>query len=414
MGDMDLLVKVFEAFANSSENKHVYLSDMKTGKTRWSKSCVEQFGLPGQMFDDDAKIWLEHIHPDDRAEFLKQMDDISAGKTDTHDMLYRVRNKDGEYVLCTCKGSVIRDDDGNALYFAGTLENHAIASQYDPLTNLPSRQKFLDTLKEIKSHNIPYDVMFLGICDFEVINNVYGYEFGNSVLKDFAQKLQSLDLKAGLFHVGGVKSDMTQFMRLYQNSGKAAASLEEELSAFHDRLSAFDKTILEYQNMADGNQPLPDGLSQEDVTILLDAAKEARSQYAKDGADAWNRHAAEAISGDMMLQMRMVTTMADSGKFGAEPWKLDSSSENFSKDMNAVLNLTGSLRHGFQENIDRIFQNWESNGYGVEKIQLHISQMAEQSDISQKETIVNAGNDSLAYLQRAIEDRIFAASTQLV
>ena len=216
------------------------------------------------------------------------------------------------------------------------------------------------------------------------------------------------------FHVGGVKSDMTQFMRLYQNSGKAAASLEEELSAFHDRLSAFDKTILEYQNMADGNQPLPDGLSQEDVTILLDAAKEARSQYAKDGADAWNRHAAEAISGDMMLQMRMVTTMADSGKFGAEPWKLDSSSENFSKDMNAVLNLTGSLRHGFQENIDRIFQNWESNGYGVEKIQLHISQMAEQSDISQKETIVNAGNDSLAYLQRAIEDRIFAASTQLV
>ena len=228
MGEMELMIKMFEAFANSSDTKHVYLSDFKTGRTRWSQSCVEQFGLPGQMFDNDAEIWMDHVHPDDRAEFTRQMAAIMNGEIDTHDMLYRVRNKDGEYVLCTCKGSVIRDDDGNPLYFAGTLENHSIANEYDPVTSLPTREKFLDTLKDIKKRQTPYYVLFLGLCNFGEINSVHGYEFGNAVLKNFSQKLVDQDYKAGIFHLGGVKFAMISSM--YS---------ESEIVEFYDGLSKY-------------------------------------------------------------------------------------------------------------------------------------------------------------------------------
>ncbi len=208
MKDSDLIVKIFETFARSSDNKHVYLIDMKVGKTMWSEHFAEQFGIPTELYPDDTHIWLERIHPNDREEFLRQMDAVSKGETDDHDMVYRARNKEGDYVMCTCRGSMIRDDDGTALYFAGIIDNHSIANEFDPITNLPARTKFLDTVREIRNEGREYNLLFLGLCDFTKINSVYGYEFGISVLRVFSDKLIDLDLAASVYCLGDVKFAM--------------------------------------------------------------------------------------------------------------------------------------------------------------------------------------------------------------
>ena len=205
MKKIDLMTKVFEAFANSSASKHVYLCDMKTDISRWSKSGVEQFGLPGEVMEHAGQIWEEHIHPNDREEYHRQIMEIFEGKADAHDMVYRAMNRDGNYVVCTCKGSVITDDDGTPLYFAGTIDNHGIANEYDPITNLLSRAKLIEKMKSLKEEKIPYNILFLSLYDFSEINNVHGYDFGNKLLRLFSERLLDYTRKASIFHAGGTK-----------------------------------------------------------------------------------------------------------------------------------------------------------------------------------------------------------------
>ncbi len=214
MSDIDLISKVFEAFANTSDSRYVYLTDLKTDISRWSKSCVETFGLPGEIMKGAGQIWEEHIHPMDREEYKRQIDAVFSGEASEHSMTYRAMDKSGEYVACTCKGRVIRAEDGTPLYFAGTIDNHGVASEYDHVTNLYTRFKLRGLLQKLKKEKKPYNIMFISLCNFTGINNVHGYEFGNKLLKLFGERL--LDYKkessgfladedASVYHAGGTK-----------------------------------------------------------------------------------------------------------------------------------------------------------------------------------------------------------------
>ncbi len=96
-------------------------------------------------------IWEEHIHPEDRRIFHDCIEDIFSGRTATHDMQYRARRKDGDYDVCTCRGIVIRDEEGRPEYFGGAIRNHNQQSQIDTLTGLrnPLRLRFSFLQKKI-------------------------------------------------------------------------------------------------------------------------------------------------------------------------------------------------------------------------------------------------------------------------
>lgn len=205
MENTELLSKVFEAFANSTRGRYVFLSDMNTNISRWSKNCVDEFGLPSETMVDAGLIWEEHIHPMDRARYHQSIEDLFSGRSEGHDMVYRARNKKGEYVACTCKGRVIKDDDGNPMYFAGTIDNHGIASDYDSVTALYTKDKLIDTLTDLKDEKQRYYILFIGLYNFAELNNVYGYDFGNKVLKAFAEELLKYCDNAEVYHAGGTK-----------------------------------------------------------------------------------------------------------------------------------------------------------------------------------------------------------------
>ncbi len=113
--------ELFEAFASASDNVFIYVCDMKTNISRWSKASVEYFGLSGEYLEDAATIWEQHIHPDDRALYNEDISGVFSGTKPRHECQYRARNRMGEYVWVECKGSVIWDDAGNPIIFAGLM-----------------------------------------------------------------------------------------------------------------------------------------------------------------------------------------------------------------------------------------------------------------------------------------------------
>lgn len=205
MEDITLLGKVFDVLANANKGHYVYITDLRTGLSKWSEECVKEFGLPPEYVSNAGEIWGEHVHPVDRARYEQSMQDIFDERTDSHDLVYRARNQYGEYVTVSCKGRVIHDDDGNRILFVGTMINHGIASDYDNVTNLYTKERLLETLADYREDKQRYNILFVGFYSFIDINNVYGYEFGNKVLKTFAEKLLEYIDDSEVFSAGGTK-----------------------------------------------------------------------------------------------------------------------------------------------------------------------------------------------------------------
>ena len=111
---------LYEALAASTD-AYIYICNMKTNLYRFPPGMVEEFGLPGEIVYDAGNIWSQLIEDGKRQEFQKQLEDLATGKADIHDLAYRVRNKDGEWVKVHCRGTVSRDENGEAEMFAGIM-----------------------------------------------------------------------------------------------------------------------------------------------------------------------------------------------------------------------------------------------------------------------------------------------------
>ena len=198
--------RIFDALAATTLRNFIFMNDLDTNVTKWSASAVDYFGLPGQYIYDTQKVWEDLIHPEDRAVFEKDIEDVFAGRKKYHDVEYRMRNKKGEYVVCTCRGLITKKENGDPEFFVGTVINHGVIDGVDPVTNLHNQQEYTKYILHHLSNKQTMSIITIGISMFNSINMMYGYAYGNSVLKDFATKLKNIVGGRGLvFRLDGAK-----------------------------------------------------------------------------------------------------------------------------------------------------------------------------------------------------------------
>lgn len=184
-----MLDALFNAVVVVSEGTYAYLCDMKYDYSRWTKSAVDRYGLPSEYMYGAGDIWENRIHPDDRAAYHAGIDEIFKGSAANHDMQYRAMRVTGEYDVCTCRGTVIRDPHGDPDYFVGTIRNHGLQSHIDALTGLRNQYGFFDDLDICIRRNAEVSVLLFGVSKFSEINEMHGYHFGNRVLQLYARRI---------------------------------------------------------------------------------------------------------------------------------------------------------------------------------------------------------------------------------
>lgn len=180
--------ELFESFANASDNIYIYVCDMQSDLSRWSKNTIDYFDLEGEYIEGAGPKWMEHIHPDDRAAYLKDIEAVFSGASSRHSCQYRAKNKYGDYVWLECKGSVISGENGQPLVFAGLMTRLDNQNKYDPLTHLL-------TGYEMQKYDFSTGngaILLLGINAFRKINNTNGFLYGNKVLVALAECLERL------------------------------------------------------------------------------------------------------------------------------------------------------------------------------------------------------------------------------
>src|SRR5687767_4959230 len=90
--------------------------------------------------------WFQRVHPDDREQLRREIEAAQAGETTTFACRYRLRHKDGTYRWLSCRGTVVRDNQGRAIRLTGADTDVTVAVVTDPITRLPNRLLLMDRL----------------------------------------------------------------------------------------------------------------------------------------------------------------------------------------------------------------------------------------------------------------------------
>lgn len=178
---------IFEALANSSDKSYMYVTDMETGMTRWSKAAVDFFDLPSEYIDNVLDVWSKKIHPDDIAPYLEDINSVLSGQKQRHEAQYRVLNKLGKYIWVECQGSIILDENNQPKVFAGVVICLDNRNKYDALTGVYTTHEFYN-------RNIDGEEGFfvlIGMDNFRETISSYGYTVADSVLVEVARILEN-------------------------------------------------------------------------------------------------------------------------------------------------------------------------------------------------------------------------------
>lgn len=222
--------RIFDVFATTGGRNYLILSNIATNVSRWSKSAVDYFGLPSEFIFDSSTVWMEYIHPDDRADYWADISAVFNGAKKEHDTKYRVRNKQGDYVICTCRGRILKGKDGDPDLFAATLVNHGIAEDIDPVTGLHNEQTSVSCVERLLREGTRASFLMIRICSFGRVNLLYGYKNGDQILVQSAEILKRILGERGqAFRIGGTKfllclpgADAKEVSELYKALQNAA------------------------------------------------------------------------------------------------------------------------------------------------------------------------------------------------
>ena len=97
--------------------------DVKTGALSWPQGLEALLGYDSSVAAGDIGFWQKQIHPQDRARAAESIRDALAAEDDHWTGEYRFRHHDGSYVDLLERALILRDADGAAVRFVGSLMN---------------------------------------------------------------------------------------------------------------------------------------------------------------------------------------------------------------------------------------------------------------------------------------------------
>lgn len=193
-----------EILENASKGQFAFVEKIENGESNWSKEAVEYFGFSDCKISNTIKVIQDITHPEDQKRIMEEFENVRSKGKKLFYMTFRMRNAEGEYVPCTCKGNLICDEKGNPYNFIGTVVVHKKEHDIDIVTDLPKLQSFLDNISQVKSDNKEYLLMALELKHFNIINTLYGYDFGNKTLYEISEMLLDIiDEKGAVYRLDG-------------------------------------------------------------------------------------------------------------------------------------------------------------------------------------------------------------------
>jgi len=181
--------------------------NVQTGETIFNERWANIIGYTLEEISPvSIDTWIKFANPDDLKVSSELLEKTFTGELDYYEFEARMRHKNGNWIWVLDRGKVVSwTDEGKPLLMCGTHkeitdrkkseEKIRHLATHDPLTELPNLRVAIDRISEAlklaKRNNALVALMFIDLDGFKGVNDNYGHDAGDSVLKKVANRLNS-------------------------------------------------------------------------------------------------------------------------------------------------------------------------------------------------------------------------------
>ncbi len=166
---------------------YLYIYDITNDSYYISKSALERFAIPESPFQNFNLVHKQFIHPDDQEKLIADIQKVVSGSVNEHCMTYRWIGKDGEAIWINCRGKVVYDTDGDPVFMMGCINE---VGQKQIADNVSGLLEMSEAMSQIEKMIFDFEdgfIMRVGIDDFKSINDKFGANYGDLILKNVAE-----------------------------------------------------------------------------------------------------------------------------------------------------------------------------------------------------------------------------------
>jgi len=263
--------QLFEAIAESIPTT-VWLSDINGKKMHFvNQAFLDTWHVSKEeAYQDNASDLLKYVHPDDQNSVSEAIS--SRKKNDRWKNNFRIITSDKKTRYLESTGIILRDSDSKPAYLLGThqdvtervirtaeLENLnqqlqvsyeevTRLNQFDSLTSCFNRTAVLvyisNAYYQFMRYEIPSSVIFIDLNKFKLVNDQYGHNAGDLVLKTFVQHMQERIRKTDT--IGRLGGDEFILLLPGTNAENSSLFLQKEKQTFITQLNEETEITLSY------------------------------------------------------------------------------------------------------------------------------------------------------------------------
>ena len=262
INDVTDLKKLKEGTIRALEHENQLLQE-KNNQIRLYKTILDQTGII--VFENDLKhsscYISENVHhycfknkiflpdgtpnPDavllkDRVKFMREFSIKYNGHSENQiKTTVRTELIDGSYVWCKFAAKVTFTKQGAPSRITGTIQNVTNEqeylntlrrkAEYDTITDIYNKQTFFARTEYLLKHHSPSDfcIIRFDVDNFKMINEFFGHDEGDRLLKHIASKLEKLMLNYNYCNYGHLEADIFAVCMKTSDSKNAISKIEK-------------------------------------------------------------------------------------------------------------------------------------------------------------------------------------------
>ena len=155
-----------------------------------SPAAAERFAMSDYKFHNVVENLRAFVYPSDFEALQKDLAELVSGTKDSHNMQYRMINKQGEPIWINCRGHLVKEN-GVPSYLVGCINEIGKKQKADNVSGLLGESSLQSYLEEFSPFFPSGYLLRLGIDDFKGINERSGVEYGNFILRKTAECIAS-------------------------------------------------------------------------------------------------------------------------------------------------------------------------------------------------------------------------------
>ena len=255
-------------FLDESTDDYLYLYDFAGEKIYFTEKICKKYLLSNVEEGISFSEWSKIMYFKDVSLLEKDMEKMKQGITSSHNLEYRLVDREGNRIWINCRGKVQKDSEGNPSVMVGSISELSEGRMIDGLTKLWNYDRFIEDMGKYLKNGEGF-LMILGIDNFKNINVKNGRLFGNHVLKIVTDTLE----KYAENHMTTYRLDGDRF------AVNMPGSTREEVPVFYENVK---EQLIKYCTVSAGAVEYRAGY-ESDGGKLYQYAENALDRAKKDG-----------------------------------------------------------------------------------------------------------------------------------